>query len=217
MLENTVNQETNSNCCQFQVPEKSNGYTAQALTALKQIAYLKTDFMAIINNDPALANKSLKYLEALTYPGIIAICFHRIAYLLNVLNLPFIPRLLSQISRFLTAIEIHPGAKIGKGFMIDHGNGVVIGETAEVGENVLIYHQVTLGAAKVTNGKRHPTVGDNVEIGAGAKILGPILVDQGSKIGAGSIVLENVPSNSVVVGIPGRVVKRNGKSLNNFI
>lgn len=121
------------------------------------------------------------------------------------------PRFISQVARFLTGIEIHPGAKIGKGFFIDHGSGVVIGETTEIGDNVTIYQGVTLGGTGKEKGKRHPTIGNNVIIGAGAKVLGSIYIGNDSKIGAGSVVLKDVPENSTVVGIPGRVIQRKGK------
>lgn len=120
----------------------------------------------------------------------------------------FIARFISQVNRFITGIEIHPGATIGSGILIDHGMGVVIGETAEVGNRVTIYHGTTLGGTGKDSGKRHPTVGDNVVIGAGAKVLGPITIGENSKVGANSVVLKDVPPNSTVVGIPGRIIKK---------
>lgn len=176
--------------------------------ALNQLLFLYTDFVNAYKKDPALRGKVFGVLELFTYAGIWAIFFHRIAHLLFTLKIPFIPRLLSQIARFLTGIEIHPGARIGKGFFIDHGHGVVIGETTEIGNNVLLFHQVTLGGTKMLPGKRHPTVGNNVVVGAGAKVLGPLLIGDNSQIGAGSIVVKEVPANVVVVGNPGRIIKK---------
>lgn len=165
--------------------------------------WLKKDIQAIFERDPAV--RSLP--EALfCYPGLHAIILHRLAHALWKRGLVFIPRLISQISRFFTGIEIHPGAKIGEGLFIDHGMGVVIGETAEVGNNVTIYQGVTLGGTGKEKGKRHPTVGNNVVVGNGAKVLGPIEIGDFARIGAGSVVLNNVPSHTTVVGVPGRVV-----------
>lgn len=175
--------------------------------AFKQLSYIFTDIASTYKKDPALKGKFFGFLELLTYAGIWAMFFHRIAHLLFIIRLPFIPRLLSQISRFLTGIEIHPGAKIGKSIFIDHGNGVVIGETAEIADNVLIYHQVTLGGTSDKPGKRHPSIGKNVIIGAGAKILGPISIGDNAKIGAGAIVTKAVKPNTVVAGNPAKVIK----------
>ena len=153
--------------------------------------------------DPA----SRSYLEILLcYPGLHAIIFHRTSSIFWKLNLKLIARVLSNISRFLTGIEIHPGVEIGKNLFIDHGMGIVIGETTIIGNNVSIYQGVTLGGTKWSKKKKHPTISDNVVIGAGAKVLGPILVGKNSKIGANSVVTRNVPSNTIVVGIPARVV-----------
>ncbi|MGQ9698458.1 MAG: serine O-acetyltransferase [Armatimonadota bacterium] len=146
----------------------------------------------------------------LTYPGIHAIIWHRIAHWLWNRRLKALARALSHFSRFLTGIEIHPAAKIGKGFFIDHGMGVVIGETAEVGDDVLLYHGVTLGGTSLKKKKRHPTVGNGVVIGAGAKVLGPIKIGDGAKIGPNAVVRNDVPPGAVVVGIPGRVVFQDG-------
>lgn len=166
---------------------------------------VKADYNAIFERDPAARSK----LEALLcYPGFHAILMHRVAHFLWCHNLKLIARIISHISRFLTGIEIHPGAKIGKGFFIDHGMGVVIGETAEIGDNVTLYHQVTLGGVSLKKEKRHPTLKDRVVVGAGAKILGPFVVGENSKIGANSVVIKEVPPNSTVVGIPGKVVKK---------
>jgi serine O-acetyltransferase len=141
------------------------------------------------------------------YPGFHAILAHRFAHRLHRWGLPLIPRILSQINRFLTGIEIHPGATIGRRFFIDHGAGVVIGETAEIGDDVLIYQGVTLGGTGHEKGKRHPTLGNNVVVGTGAKILGSIRIGNNVRIGAGSVVVHAVPDNSTVVGVPGRVVR----------
>ncbi|MCP3927461.1 MAG: serine acetyltransferase [Desulfobacterales bacterium] len=167
------------------------------------------------HNDPALKGKIFGSLEIILYAGLWAIFFHRIAHVLFTLKIPFLPRLISQISRFLTGIEIHPGAKIGPGFFIDHGHGVVIGETAEIGKNVLIFHQVTLGGKGFATGKRHPTIGNNVMIGAGSVILGPVYIGDNVKIGAATVVLNDVPTEAVIVGNPGQIVKLNDQGVNN--
>ncbi|MBD2432877.1 MULTISPECIES: serine O-acetyltransferase [Fischerella] len=165
---------------------------------------LLTDLRTIYERDPAARN----WLEVLfCYPGLQALLFHRIAHWLYKKNIPFIPRFISQISRFITGIEIHPGAKIGRGVFIDHGMGVVIGETAIVGDYALIYQGVTLGGTGKETGKRHPTLGNNVVVGAGAKVLGNIQIGDNVRIGAGSVVLRDVPSNTTVVGIPGRITR----------
>lgn len=167
---------------------------------------LKSDWRGVFARDPAARN----WMEVLTYPGIHAIFWHRLAHRMWIYNLKFLARLTSQINRFLTGIEIHPGASIGRGFFIDHGMGVVIGETAEIGENVLIYHGVTLGGVSLEKKKRHPTVGNNVVIATGAKVLGAITIGDNARIGANAVVLKDVPANATVVGIPGRVVTLNG-------
>jgi serine O-acetyltransferase len=168
---------------------------------------LKEDIEVIFEQDPAARS----YLEViLTYSGLHAIWAHRIAHAFYKRKFYFIARLISQISRFFTGIEIHPGAKIGRRFFIDHGMGVVIGETCEIGDNVTVYQGVTLGGTGKEKGKRHPTIKDNCLIATGAKVLGSITIGENSKIGAGSVVLKDVPPNSTVVGIPGRVVVRNG-------
>ncbi|BAD74369.1 serine O-acetyltransferase [Geobacillus kaustophilus HTA426] len=168
---------------------------------------LKEDIEVIFEQDPAARS----YLEViLTYSGLHAIWAHRIAHALYKRKFYFFARLISQISRFFTGIEIHPGAKIGRRFFIDHGMGVVIGETCEIGDNVTVYQGVTLGGTGKEKGKRHPTIKDNCLIAAGAKVLGSITIGENSKIGAGSVVLKDVPPNSTVVGIPGRVVVRDG-------
>ncbi len=185
----------------------------QIRPAIVQVGYLGADIKSAFRNDPALQGKVFGFLELLTYAGVWAIFCHRFAYLLNELKIPLIPRIISQLARFLTGVEIHPGAKIGKGFFIDHGHGVVIGETAEIGNNVTLFHQVTLGGTGNSTGKRHPTLGNNVMVGAGAKIIGPLIIGDDSKIGSGSVVVKNVPESSTVVGIPGRVIKRFGKKV----
>ncbi len=168
---------------------------------------LKEDIEVVFEQDPAARS----YLEViLTYSGLHAIWAHRIAHAFYKRKFYFIARLISQISRFFTGIEIHPGAKIGRRFFIDHGMGVVIGETCEIGDNVTVYQGVTLGGTGKEKGKRHPTIKDNCLIATGAKVLGSITIGENSKIGAGSVVLKDVPPNSTVVGIPGTVVVRNG-------
>lgn len=169
---------------------------------------IKKDIQAIFERDPA-AKSILEVL--LCYPGLHALWLHRLAHALYQLGLVLLPRLISQLSRFLTGIEIHPGAKIGDGFFIDHGMGVVIGETTEIGDNVTLYQGVTLGGTGKEKGKRHPTIGNNVVIGTGAKVLGPIEIGNNAKIGAGSVVLHNVPEHTTVVGVPGRVVIYEGE------
>ncbi len=166
------------------------------------IAWLFDDIKAVFKGDPAAKN----IIEVLFYPSIYAVANYRIYHLMYLLKIPFLPRILSQLVRLLTFVEIHPGAKIGRAFFIDHGDGVVIGETAEIGNNVIIYHQVTLGGTGKEHGKRHPTIKDSVIIGAGAKILGNILIGENCKIGAGSVVLHDVPAHSTVVGNPARIV-----------
>ena len=160
---------------------------------------LRYDLNKVMENDPAARSKIEVFL---LYPTIHALIAYRISHYLYINKLFFLARLISQISRFFTGIEIHPGAKIGRGLVIDHGMGVVIGETSEIGDNVLLYHGVTLGGTGKDKGKRHPTVGNNVVIGAGAKVLGPIYIGSNSKIGANSVVLNNVPEVATAVGIP---------------
>lgn len=171
---------------------------------------IKKDFYAVFERDPAAAN-TLEVLFA--YPGFHAIIFHRLAHWLWKNRIPFIPRLISHFSRWLTGIEIHPGARIGSGFFIDHGMGVVIGETTVIGNNVTLYQGVTLGGTGKEKGKRHPTLGNNIVVGVGAKILGNIVIGDNVKVGANSVVLESVPPDSTVVGVPGRVVKQGGRRL----
>ena len=164
---------------------------------------LISDFRIIFDRDPAARN----WLEVIfCYPGFHALCLHRLAHWLHLHKMSFIPRFISHWGRFLTGIEIHPGAKIGKGVFIDHGMGVVIGETAIIGDYALIYQGVTLGGTGKESGKRHPTLGNNVIVGAGAKVLGNIQISDRVRIGAGSIVLGDVPPDATVVGIPGRII-----------
>ena len=158
----------------------------------------------IFREDPA-AKSVLEIV--LCYPGFHATLFHRLAHKLYIAGLPLIPRMISQLSRFLTGVEIHPGARIGRRFFIDHGSGVVIGETTEIGDDCLVYQGVTLGGTGNEKGKRHPTLGNRVVVGTGAKVLGGIRIGDDVKIGAGSVVVHPVPDRSTVVGIPGRVVR----------
>ena len=164
---------------------------------------LRKDIKAAFEHDPA-AVSTLEIL--LAYPGFHARQCHRIAHTLFRWHIPFLPRFISHISRFLTGIEIHPGAKIGEGFFIDHGMGVVIGETSVIGDNVTLYQGVTLGGTSHLRAKRHPTLGDNVVVGVGAQLIGDITIGENSKVGAGSVVVSSVPANATVVGVPGRVV-----------
>jgi serine O-acetyltransferase len=169
--------------------------------------HMKSDIQAVFTNDPA-ARSNLEVI--FTYSGLHAIWAHRIAHRLFRLRLFAFARLISQISRFFTGIEIHPGAVIGERLFIDHGMGVVIGETCEIGNDVVLYQGVTLGGTGKEKGKRHPTIGDQVVISSGAKVLGSFKVGNHAKIGANSVVLHEVPPDSTVVGIPGRIVKQNG-------
>jgi len=174
------------------------------------LEFFKSDVHAAFEKDPA----AYSVTEVLTsYPGIKATLMYRVAHLLWVLKVPLVPRYMSEMARELTGIDIHPGAKIGREFFIDHGTGLVIGETAEIGNNVTLYQGVTLGGVSLQRGKRHPTLGNNVVVGAGAKILGPIVIGNNVKIGANSVVTSDVPDNSVVVGIPGRVIARDIESI----
>jgi serine O-acetyltransferase len=174
------------------------------------ISRLRQDVRAILERDPA-AKSVIEVV--LCYPSFHAIIMHRTSHWLYNKNLVLLPRLLSQWSRFITGIEIHPGATVGEGLFIDHGMGVVIGETTEIGDNVTIYQGVTLGGTGKEKGKRHPTIGNNVVISTGAKVLGSFTVGDNSKIGANAVVLRNVPPNCTVVGVPGRVVVREGQKI----
>jgi len=165
---------------------------------------IRKDFRAALSMDPAATSK----LEvALTYAGFHALLLYRFAHWLWKKRIPFVPRALSQFARLITGIEIHPGATIGAGLFIDHGMGVVIGETTEIGDNVTLFQGVTLGGTGKQRGKRHPTLGSHVVVGAGAKVLGPIIIGDYVKIGANSVVLQDVPDHSTVVGIPGKIVR----------
>lgn len=169
---------------------------------------IKEDIYSIFDRDPAART----VFETLTcYPGLHAIMFHRITHKLWRLNLKWAARFLAHIARWLTGIEIHPGANIGRRFFIDHGLGVVIGETAEIGDDVTLYQGVTLGGISTNEGKRHPTLGDGVVVGAGAKILGPFKVGNNARVGSNAVVLKAVPDDATVIGIPGRVVKKSGE------
>lgn len=172
---------------------------------------IKEDIEVVFERDPAARSM---WEVLLCYPGLHAIWLHRISHWLYKNDFIVLPRMISNLGRFLTGIEIHPGATIGKGLFIDHGTGIVIGETAEVGDNVTLYQGVTLGGTGKEKGKRHPTIGDNVVVASGAKVLGSFSVGENSKIGAGSVVLKEVPPNSTVVGIPGQVVWHNGEKVN---
>ena len=170
----------------------------------KNIAY---DIKSVMERDPAARSKAEVFF---LYPGVHAVFWHRVAHFFFRHKMKFMARLVSQISRFFTGIEIHPGAVIGRGLFIDHGMGVVIGETAVIGDNCTIYQGVTLGGTGTEKGKRHPTLGNNVMVGCGAKILGPFTVGDNSKIAAGAVVLSEVPPNSTCVGVPARIVKLEG-------
>jgi len=169
---------------------------------------LRRDIRTVLERDPA-ARSRLEIL--LCYPGVHALAIHRLAHGLWTRRWTTAARFVSHVGRFVTGIEIHPGARLGAGLFIDHGMGVVIGETAEVGENVTLLQGVTLGGTSLKKEKRHPTLGNNVVVGAGAKIIGAFMIGDGSRIGAGSVVVREVPPNSVVVGVPGRVTHRDGR------
>jgi serine O-acetyltransferase len=189
-----INQNHTGNCPEIRKPSKRGPFST-----------LRTDLQAVFDRDPAARSIWEVFIA---YPGLAAIHDHRVAHWFWVHHLKTFARWLSHLSRFFTGIEIHPGAIIGEGFFIDHGMGVVIGETAEVGRNVTLYHGVTLGGVSNQKGKRHPTIKDGVVIGAGAKVLGAITVGECSRIGANAVVVKDVPPNSVVVGVPGQVVLR---------
>lgn len=171
---------------------------------------IREDIYSVFDRDPA-ARSVLEIIFC--YPGLHAVWFYRVAHWLWTRHFYFLGRFTSHLGRFFTGIEIHPGAQIGKKFFIDHGMGVVIGETAEIGDNVTLYHGVTLGGVTWDKVKRHPTVEDNVVIGSGSKVLGPFTVGKGAKIGSNSVVVKEVPANATVVGIPGRVVLQQGKKV----
>jgi serine O-acetyltransferase len=171
---------------------------------------IRQDLRAVFDRDPA-ATSAIEVL--FTYAGFHALLAYRMSHWLSIHHIPFLPRVISQIARILTGIEIHPSAIIGKGFFIDHGMGVVVGETAEIGEYVTLFQGVTLGGTGKERGKRHPTLGNHVVVGAGAKILGGIRIGDNVKVGANSVVLKSVPANSTVIGVPARVIKMEGNRL----
>ena len=168
------------------------------------------DIQAVLDRDPAARNGLEVFL---LYPGIHAVLWHRVAHFFYKAHMKFIARCISQITRFFTGIEIHPGATIGRGLLIDHGMGVVIGETAVIGDDCTIYQGVTLGGTGKESGKRHPTLGNNVMVGSGAKVLGPFTVGDNSKIAAGAVVLNAVPAGSTCVGVPARIVRQDGRKV----
>ncbi len=192
----------------FEISSLEHGEIDSFLTRI--LNFFISDVSAAFNKDPA-ANTLIEVLTS--YPGIKAVLLYRIAHFFWSIGMPFIPRYLSDIARELTGIEIHPGAEIGSEFFIDHGSGVVIGETTIIGDNCTIYSGVVLGGTSIKKEKRHPTIGDNVVIGTGAKVLGPITVSDNVRIGANSVVVNDVPSNSVVVGVPGKIVSRIGEKI----
>ena len=174
---------------------------------------IKSDLSIVFDRDPAARS----YLEIITtYPGVHAILFHRLAHLFWRIKFYWVARVISYLSRIITGIEIHPGAIIGRRFFIDHGMGVVIGETAIIGDDCTIYHGVTLGGTSWKQGKRHPTLEDQVVIGAGAKILGPITIGNGAKIGSNAVVVKDIPKNATAVGIPARIVDDKAQKTNSF-
>jgi serine O-acetyltransferase len=181
------------------------------MSALRRVVReVREDLAAALERDPAA--RSVGRIEMLlTYGGVQALLSHRVSHALHEAGIPLLPRLLAYLTAAVTGVEIHPAARIGRGLFIDHGSGVVIGETAEVGDHVTIYQGVTLGGTGFARGKRHPTVGDEVMIGAGSALLGPIEIGQRSKIGANSVVIHDVPPNSTVVGNPGHPVRVDGK------
>ncbi len=172
------------------------------------------EIKATLERDPAAKSK---FEILLLYPGLHAVIAHRVAHFLWKRNIPILPRWLSQVTRFFTGIEIHPGARIGKGLFIDHGMGVVVGETSIVGDNVTLFQGATLGGTGKETGKRHPTIGNQVVVGAGAKVLGNITVGEHAYIGANAVVLRDVPANSTVVGVPGHITKQDGKKIDSLM
>ena len=177
------------------------------------LEHIKSDIESVKRRDPA-ARSTMEIL--LTYSGLHAVLMYRVSHWFYTKKLYTVARCISQIARLITGIEIHPGAKIGKGFFIDHGSGVVIGETTEIGDYCLVYQGVTLGGTGKQKGKRHPTLGNNVMVGAGARVLGPFKVGDNAKIAANAVVLEEVPPNCTAVGVPARIVRRNGKRVNDL-
>ena len=176
----------------------------------KILDFFVSDVSAAFHKDPA-ANTLMEVLTS--YPGIKAVLLYRISHFFWKLVMPFIPRYLSDIARQMTAIDIHPGAEIGSDFFIDHGSGVVIGETTVIGKNVTLYAGVVLGGTSLEKTKRHPTLGDNIVVGTGAKVLGPVTIGDNVRVGANSVVVNDIPPNSVVVGVPGRIISRKGEKI----
>ncbi len=183
-------------------------------TLKRGINKVKEDIQVIYDKDPA-ANNILEVIFC--YPGLHALVAYRLAHKLYKWHIPLFPRIISYITRIITGIEIHPASKIGRRFFIDHGEGVVIGETTEIGDDVLIYQQVTLGGTGKEHGKRHPTLGNGVIVGAGAKVLGNITLGNNVRVGAGSVVIDNVPDNATVVGVPGRIVQQKVQDENGIL
>ncbi len=177
---------------------------------MSKVTQIAQDLQAVFERDPAATSRLEVFL---TYSGFHALLAYRISHWLWICKIPFFPRLISQVTRWLTGVEIHPGATIGTGFFIDHGMGVVVGETAEIGDSVTLFQGVTLGGTGKERGKRHPTLGNHVVVGAGAKVLGGIQIGDNVKVGANAVVLRSVPANSTVVGNPGRIVKYDGARL----
>lgn len=174
------------------------------------LVFFRREIRAAFDRDPA-ANNLIEV--ALLYSGVQALVLYRIAHFVLKIKIPIVPRFISQCAKFITGIEIHPGARIGQGVFIDHGMGVIIGETSIVGDNVTFFQGVTLGGTGKKQGKRHPTIGNNVVIGAGAKVLGDISIGDNSYVGANAVVIKNIPPNSTVVGVPGRLAKQDGKKI----
>ena len=186
---------------------RSSRFTENARFVDELFSMIGSDLRAALQRDPA-ASGALDVV--LSYPGFHAVAAHRFIHALHRTGIPLLPRWLSNVNRFLTGIEIHPNARIGRGFFIDHGMGVVIGETAEVGENCTIYQGVTLGGTSLSHGKRHPTLGNNVTVGVGAAVLGAITIGDNARIGGGSVVVRDVPANATAVGVPARIVMKDG-------
>ena len=191
-------------CCIEEGRHTEFGYVTRVALALARMAYFLQDAAAILRRDPAINKKALGFLEVPLYASFWALFFYRWAHPLNAMNIPFFPRLVSQVARVLTGIEIHPGAILGPGLFIDHGMGVVIGETAVVGHDVTLFHEVTLGGVDGRPGRRHPCLGNDVVVGAGAKVLGPLCIGDDVTIGSQAVVLSDIPSGSVAVGIPAK-------------
>jgi serine O-acetyltransferase len=201
----TMGASAGEGSCTDGAADAFGAYLRDAAAAFRRIGFFAADARAI-GADPAIRAKFLGFAEVILYASFWALALHRIAHFLSALGIPFVPRLISQVARLLTGIEIHPGARLGPGLFIDHGMGVVIGETAIVGANVLIYHGVTLGGVDSRPCRRHPLVGNDVVIGAGAKVLGPVTIGDGARIGAASVVLRDVPAGATAVGVPARIL-----------